>query len=338
MRKVTMADVAKNAEVSKSTVSQFLNERYEYMSLETKKRIEAAIKELGYQPNYVARSLKQKRTSTIGVIVANIMHRVSTEVSRAIEDFFHEHSIHVILCNADDDPEKERKYIDVLRAKQVDGLIIFPTGGNLDLYQQMEREKYPVVFMDRKIKGVSIDTVVPNNREASHEAVKHLIELGHERIAAITPPLTISPRSERLEGYHDALKEYDISPCEAYVKSVDIHHVKSELEHMFSLADPPTALLAANDLVSMEVLDFLKERNLAIAADVALIVFDNLAFASIFQPSITTVSQPAFQMGEKAAELLFAKMEQKEADRIPSEHVFPCELMIRESSGKSVTK
>lgn len=333
MSKVTMADVAKKAEVSKSTVSQFLNKRYEYMSPETKTRIEAAIKELGYQPNYVARSLKQKRTSTIGVIVANIMHRVSTEVSRAIEDFFHERSIHVILCNADDDAEKEREYINVLRAKQVDGLILFPTGGNLDLYQQMEREKYPVVFMDRKIADVTIDTVVPNNREASYEAIKHLIELGHERIAAITPPLTISPRAERLEGYYEALKKHNIPLCEAYVKSVDIHDVKRELEQMFALTSPPTALFAANDLVAMEMLEFLKERHLSLATDTAFVVFDNLAFASIFQPSITTVSQPAFQMGEKAAEILFQKMEQSHTDPLPTEHIFPCELIIRESSG-----
>ena len=333
MAKITMADVAKKAEVSKSTVSQYLNKRYEYMSPETKKRIEEAIRELGYKPNYVARSLKQKRTSTIGVIVANIMHRVSTEISRAIEDYFHERDIHVILCNADDDPQKERKYIEVLRAKQVDGLIIFPTGGNIDLYQQMEQEKYPAVFMDRKIPGVNIDTVVPNNRKASYEAVKHLIELGHERIAVVTPPLTISPRVERLEGYKDALQEHNLPICEGYVKSIDIHHIKAELEKMFSLKDRPTALFAANDLAAMEILEFLKEKDISLSTELALVVFDNLSFASIFKPSITTISQPAFQMGEKAAEWLFAKVEQDGAGTMPSEHVFSCELMIRESSG-----
>src|SRR5699024_7278625 len=117
MKKVTIADVANLAKSSKSTVSQYLNGRYNYMSLDTKRRIEDAIKELNYQPNYVARSLKQKKTSTIGVIVANILHVFSTEIIRAIEDYCQLNQFHVIVCNADDDPNKEKIYIEMLRSK-----------------------------------------------------------------------------------------------------------------------------------------------------------------------------------------------------------------------------
>ena len=122
-----MQDVAEKAGVSKSTVSQYLNGRFEYMSAETKKRIQTAIEALGYRPNQVAKSLKQKRTSTIGLIVANILHRFSTLVCRAVEDTCHEQDYHAIICNADDNPEKERKYIDMLRAKQVDGILVIPS-------------------------------------------------------------------------------------------------------------------------------------------------------------------------------------------------------------------
>lgn len=131
MKTITISDVAKYANVSKSTVSQFLNQRYDYMSEKTKQKIEAAIQELNYQPNFVARSLKQKSTFTVGVVVANILHTFSTQVIRAVEDYFHEQGFHIIVCNADDEPEKEKKYIEMLRAKQVDGIIIFPTGENL---------------------------------------------------------------------------------------------------------------------------------------------------------------------------------------------------------------
>lgn len=125
MKRITIQDVARLAGVSKSTISQYLNKRYDYMSEETKKRIEAAINELGYEPNFIARSLKQKKTSTIAVIVANILHSFSTKVIRAVEDYCNENGFHVIVCNADDDPEKEANYIRMLRAKQVDGMIVF---------------------------------------------------------------------------------------------------------------------------------------------------------------------------------------------------------------------
>jgi LacI family kdg operon repressor len=152
-----MADVAKEANVSKSTVSQYLNQRFEYMGEDTKKRVEEAIQKLNYRPNIIARSLRQKKTSTIGVIVANILHSFSTQVIRSIEDVCSESNINVIVCNADDNPNKERMYIEMLRNKQVDGLIIFPTGGNLDLYQEMEKENFPIVFMDRYVEGAFSD-------------------------------------------------------------------------------------------------------------------------------------------------------------------------------------
>src|SRR5699024_11083960 len=128
------------------------------------------------------RSLKQKRTSTIGVVVANILHVFSTQVIRAIEDVCNEQEIHVIVCNADDNPEKERKYINMLRAKQVDGLIVFPTGSNIELYNSMVREQYPLIFIDRKVNGLAVDTFLLDNNDAVHQVVSHLVKKGHRRI------------------------------------------------------------------------------------------------------------------------------------------------------------
>lgn len=331
MAKVTMKDVAEKAGVSKSTVSQYLNGRFEYMGAETKQRIQAAVEELGYRPNYVARSLKQKRTSTIGIIVANIVHRFSTEVSRAIEDLCHENDMHVIVCNADDNPEKEKKYIEMLRAKQVDGMIIFPTGGNKEIYQNMVEEKYPVVFMDRKVENMPIDTVVVNNTEAAYKAVRHLIDQGHQRIGFVSPPLLISTRRERLEGYRKALTEQGIPICDCDVKNSEIKEMQRELRDMFDQPSPPTALFAANDLVLLEALRFIKENRLNVPEELALIVFDNIPYAELMSPTLTTVIQPAFEMGKYAAQLLVEKIE-KSRTAEPKAHVFNAELIIRESS------
>lgn len=171
MKTITITDVANHAKVSKSTVSQYLNKRYEYMSEKTRKKIEETIEELNYQPNIIARSLKQKSTFTVGVVVANILHTFSTQVIRAIENYFYEQGFHIIVCNADDNPEKEKNYIEMLRAKQVDGIIIFPTGDNLDLYQRMKSDQFPIVFMDRTIEELNIATVMLDNHLASKLAV-----------------------------------------------------------------------------------------------------------------------------------------------------------------------
>ncbi|WP_164667201.1 substrate-binding domain-containing protein [Virgibacillus doumboii] len=314
MKKATIADVANKAKVSKSTVSQYLNKRYEYMGDGTRRRVEEAIYELDYKANFVARSLKQKRTFTIGVIVANILHTFSTQVIRAIEDVCNEQNIHVIVCNADDEPEKEKKYVEMLRAKQTDGLIVFPTGGNKDLYREMVDERYPLIFFDRHVEGLGIDTILLDNEEAASLAVTHLIENGHRHIGMITTSLirNITPRVERIKGYKKALRSYGIEPVKQFVKGLDVHEIEAGIVEMLSLKKPPTALFAGNDLTLMEILNFVKKHKVKIPESFALISVDDVSFANIYNPPITTISQPAEEMGKKAAEILLEKIKNKE--------------------------
>lgn len=306
MNNVTIADVATHANVSKSTVSQYLNKRYEYMSETTRKRIEESIKELNYRPNIVARSLKQKSTFTVGVIVANILHSFSTQIIRAIENNFHEHGFHIIVCNADDEPEKERNYIEMLMAKQVDGIIIFPTGGNLDLYKQMKKQKYPIVFMDRTIESIEIPTVMLDNHQASKLAVDLFVENGYTRIAIVTTSIirNISPRIERIEGYKQALEQHGLTIDPAYIKTSEPENIEEVLNELFNHDQVPKAILAANDRVLIEVLKYIKKRNLIIPNDIAVIGIDDVSFASFFTPPITTISQPAIEMADQAVSLL----------------------------------
>ncbi|HET7580257.1 MAG TPA: substrate-binding domain-containing protein [Bacillales bacterium] len=333
MKKVTMADVAKRANVSKSTVSQYLNKRYDYMGEKTKQRIEEAIHELGYQANFIARSLKQKRTSTIGVIVANILHTFSTQVIRSIEDLCNEQDMHVIVCNADDDPEKEKKYINMLRAKQVDGLIVFPTGGNMDLYESMIKEKFPLVFIDRLVEGLSVDTFLLDNEDAAKQAVDHLIEKGHRRIGIITTSLirNITSRMERISGFKKALAAHGVEMENNYIKGLEVQEIQEGLSEMLGLQEAPTAIFAGNDLSLMEILHFMKERQIKIPDDLALINIDDVSFADIYSPPLTTISQPTFQIGKEAAALLLEKIKNPGLKRETEIHRFKGELVIRES-------
>jgi len=306
LKNITIADVAKHANVSKSTVSQYLNKRYEYMSEKTRKKIEETIKELNYEPNIIARSLKQKSTFTVGVVVANILHTFSTQIIRAIENYFYQQDFHIIVCNADDEPKKEKKYIEMLRAKQVDGIIIFPTGGNLELYKRMKRDEFPIVFMDRTIQDLGITTVMLDNHLAAKLAVDHFVEKGYENIAIVTTSIirNISPRVERIQGYKDALQGHDLPVHPDYIKTADVEKIPAALSELFALAKPPEAILAGNDIVLNEVLRYMKKYGLKIPEDAAVIGIDDVSYADFYTPPITTVKQPAIEMANLAAELL----------------------------------
>ncbi|MEN1968896.1 substrate-binding domain-containing protein [Lentibacillus sp. N15] len=333
MKKVSITDVAKAADVSNSTVSQYLNKRFNYMSEGTKKRIEDAVEKLNYQPNYIARSLRQKKTSTIGVIVANILHTFSTQVIRSIEDYCHLHQFHVIVCNADDDPKKEKNYIKMLRAKQVDGLIVFPTGENLDLYKKLLDENYPLIFMDRLGPDGKGYSILLDNEKASSLAVQHLIDEGIKEIGIVTTLLSqhLTPRLERVKGYRKVLEENGLLVKDEYIIHTELKQIKNSIKKMFALPNPPKGLVAGNDLTLLEILELCREEGINLPRELALVGIDEVPFASAFNPMITTVAQPAFDMGSKAAKLLLQTIndEIKETGNV---FRFEPKLIIRESS------
>jgi len=333
MKKVSIADVAKTAKVSKSTVSQYLNKRFNYMSEDTKNRIKTAIEELNYQPNYIARSLKQKKTSTIGVIVANILHTFSTEVIRAIEDYCQLNQFHVIVCNADDDPNKEKNYIEMLRAKQVDGLIVFPTGENLDLYEKLIDKKYPIIFMDRLGPNGKGFSVLLDNEKASTIAVQHLIDEGIHQIGIVTTSLNqhLTPRLERVKGYRKVMRNNGLPVLDHFIINAELKEIKQSVKDLLSLSNPPKGLVAGNDLTLIEILEFCREVAIKVPQDIALVGIDEVPFASAFNPTITTIAQPTFEMGTKAARLLLQEIN-KENDQSEAVYRFDPKLITRESS------
>ena len=176
MKRITIKDVAERSGVSVSTVSQYLNGRYNYMGEDTRNRIKEAVVELGYRPNFMARNLKNRSTKTIGVIVSNILHHFAVYMTRKIEDYCDHDGYNLIICNADDDSEKEEKYINNLIEKQVDGLIIMPTTGNDDLYKKLAGQKFPVVFIDRFMEDVDVPSFKLDNHHAVTLAYDYLKE------------------------------------------------------------------------------------------------------------------------------------------------------------------
>lgn len=332
MKTVTMADVAKYANVSKSTVSQYVNKRYDYMSEETKNRIEASIKKLDYRPNILARSLKQKTTTTIGVIVANILHTFSSQVIRAIEDICNEADFHLILCNADDNPVKEKKYIEMLRAKQVDGIIIFPTGENEEVYMDMHASNYPAVFVDRKVAGIPIPSVMLDNERAAELAVQHFIDKGFRNIGIVTNAIrNVAPRMERINGYKKTIVKNGIDLNEKYIKTLEISSIQEGMKELLSLEEPPKAILAGNDLTLIEILKYVKNENLRIPEDIALIGIDDVSFATFYSPALTIVEQPAVEIGKKAAELLMEKIQRKSVVDDYEIYRFEPKMVLRQS-------
>ncbi len=303
MSKVTMADVATKAGVSKSTVSQYINNRYEYMAESTKKRIQQAVKELGYIPNYAAKSLKQKKSSTIGVIVTNILHTFSTEIIRAIEDVCEKNGFHLFVCNADDNPDKEREYIDMLMAKQVDGLIIFPTDGNSSFYNTLRESDFPIVFLDRKTEQEIYPTLMLDNKIASKIAVDLFVQAGKRKISIVSTSLNlnVTPRVERVQGFKEAMLEHGIDYKKDWIIAAERANIIPSLEKIWDSPNKPEAFFAANDLSLIELLKFLKQKNIHIPRDVSVIGIDDSPFLEVVTTPITIIKQPTFEMGRDAA-------------------------------------
>jgi len=333
MKKLTIEDVAKQAGVSKSTVSQFLNKRYKYMSEATKNRIAAVIEELNYQPNGLARSLKQNRTHMVGIIVANIDYSLSTQCIRAIENELQRRGIQVIICNADENAEKESKYVETLVARQVDGLIIFPTGNNPSAYSRLIEARYPLVFMDRLVEGITTQSLLLDNEMAVKIGVGELVRSGHERIALLSLPLgevAITPRKERMSGYKKAMEEAGFKLREEYICSVPREEIAAGVKALLALEYPPTALLASNDIVLAEILKYANREGISIPQQLSVIGIDDAEFAHIYNPVITTIRQPAYEMGMQAAKIMLSCIEDKDS-YVPITYRFPPSLQQGQS-------
>lgn len=244
----TIKDIAKIAGVSPATVSRALG-GYGYVKDSTRQRIQEVADQLGYHPNALARSMVTRQTQTIGLIISDIANPFFPEVVRGIEDTAHQKGFTVILCNSDENSEKERTYIDVLMAKRVDGLIVASTAANAQHLLQLKERNLPLVLLDRSFGEGNVDTVKVDNTLGAFGAVNHLIELGHRRIGIITGPDRIPTARERLTGYEQALEQHSIHLDPKLIVKGDFKEEDAYMgvKYLMGLDRPPTALFTANN-------------------------------------------------------------------------------------------
>ncbi|TWI52526.1 LacI family transcriptional regulator [Pseudomonas duriflava] len=327
----TIKDVAALAGISYTTVSHVLNGTRP-VSPEARAKIEAAIVQLGYVPSGVARSLKAKATSTIGLLVPNGSNPYFAELARGIEDHCERNGYSVILCNSDDDNIKQRRYLRVLLERRIDGLIVATVGGDSEFAQALAAVKVPMVLVDRPLEGVEADLVQIDHEAGGYLATRHLLELGHCRIACVGGPAETLVAQQRLAGYCRAMSEAGQSTQPQWLLNTEFTSAAGYTAAVRLLEEaPPTAIFAGNDMIGIGVLRAAAERGLRVPHDLSVIGFDDIAVSRYLYPALSTVGQSILQLGERAAAQLLARLEQRRHTP-PNHTVVAPTLVVREST------
>ncbi len=334
-RSATIKDVAAHAAVSVATVSAVINEN-KYVSPELMQRVQESIAALGYKRNSFARGLKTQISHCIGLIIPDITNPFYTNIARGVEDVAHAHNYSLIIGNTDDDPEKEKKYLQLLESKQADGLIIAVTDRSYAYLQSLPLHYLALVGIDRSLFALGIDTVMVENKVGARTAIEHLIALGHTRIGLLTGARGIAPTEERLQGYIEALEEHGI-PVDADLIVTTRPRVdggeRGALQ-LLMLEDRPTALFMMDGTMVIGALQTIAKSGLRCPEDIALACFDDFTWASVMRPHLTVVDQPTYEIGQKSAHLLFERLQNRE--RAAQEIRLQTHLIIRESCGSQL--
>ncbi|PGM87749.1 ribose operon transcriptional repressor RbsR [Bacillus cereus] len=320
----TIKDVAKLAGVSVATVSRVLNKNG-YVHEDTLKKVERAIEMLDYKPSTVARSLYNKKSRLIGLVVPNIVNPFFPEVARAVEDVAYKQGYTVVLCNSDESLEKEKQYIDVLRQNNVDGFIVATNPQNSVNYMNLS---IPVVAIDRMFNE-RIPTVYADNYAGSQAATKLLIDKGCKHIAHIRGPRDVSTANERFEGFVDVITQNNLSYmiAESTFDPANSEQVTVELLEEYPHID---GIVAGNDLIAIGVVKAALQKGISIPEELQIIGFDGISLTEMMYPSITTVAQPIYEMGKIATELL---LEQMEGNPLEEKHYrLPIEIIERNTT------
>lgn len=326
-----MRDVAERAGVSVTSVSHVINETRP-VSDELRRRVLAAMEELGYQPNRLARSLRSGKSHTLGMIVPDSANPFFAEIARGIEDTSFEHGYSLILCNSDNNLEKEAFYTNVLVEKQVDGILFLAAGVSSERICELQRRGMPVVVLDRELPQVEVDSVLTDNTRGGWLATRHLLDLGHRRIACVTGPSELTLSGLRVQGYQQALQEAGMEVDENLVISGDFHFESGfqALERLLDMDDPPTAIFACNDFMAVGAICAADMAGQRVPRDLSVVGFDDVKLASFTNPPLTTIAQPKYEMGALATMMLLERMDNP--DLPPRHEVLDARLVVRRST------
>ena len=328
----TVLDVAKRAGVAPITVSRVINNSG-YFSQATKERVEAAVRELGYIPNTLARGLRSKQTKTLALIVTDITNPYFTLMARGVEDAAGNSDYSVVYCNTDESEMKEEKYANLLAQRQIDGALLVPSGGNVRTIKFLLSNDIMVVALDRRVSGVEIDCVRSDSEGGAWSLMRLLIDLGHKRIAMITGPQDVSTSVDRVAGYQRALRESGLIENEIvyygeFNQQIGYELTKQAMSHL----PKPTAIFGANNFITIGIIKALQDLKMSVPGDVSVVGFDDLPESMLLSPFLTVAAQPAYEMGRMATELLLMRISEKRNGGY-QELVLPTEIIERESIG-----
>jgi LacI family transcriptional regulator len=326
----TAKDVARRAGVSTATVSHVINET-RFVSEELRAKVRQAMKELDYRPNAIARSLRRKRTRNIAMVIPDISYPFLAEAAKGVEDAGFNLGYNIILCESNGSLERESACVDLLLAKQVDGIVFVAAGEDSIHIRTLIEQGMPLVVCDREFPDVKVDTVITDNVGSGYQATEYLIRLGRRRIGCIAGPRELDISNRRVRGYRRALKEHDVPVEDALIAHADFRcrGGYEAMGELLALDHPPTAVFACNDLTAMGAICAVSKKRLRIPQDIAIIGCDDIALASFTNPSLTTIAQPKREMGAMAVEMLVERIENR--GRPITKRVLPTELVVRDS-------
>lgn len=333
---VTLKQIAEELGLSAMTVSRAVNNKSN-VDEETRERVLEKARSMGYTPNHVAKSLVSKKTYTIGVVIPEISHSFFPDVVRGIEEVTYNTNYQLILTHAHEQFERERKAIDTLRSKRVDGLLVSSsqTVDDYSYYKETIKSGLPLVFFDRCIENIGASCVSVNDKTSSREAVRHLISHGYKKIAYLSGPQKISIGRKRLEGYLEAMKGGNLPVHEKWIVQSDFqekggrHAMRKLLE--LPAEDRPQAVAAVNDPSAFGAIEAIREEGLSIPDDIAIVGFTDDIRAALLECPLTTIRQSGYEVGKKAAEKLINIIEDDDATVENIEIV--TDLVIRKSCG-----
>lgn len=327
-----MKDVAKRAGTSVYTVSSVINNSNP-VSLKLRKRVQKAIRELDYIPDQTARDLKKRRTFSVGVIISDMSDIFYSQVVKSIEKIMNLEKVSVTICNTNNDPDKEKEYIDFMIQKKVDGLIIFTIAQDDKNLRKIIDRKIPLVMIDREIESLNVNTVVMDDFKAVFGATNYLIDKGHKRIGIVSYPITLSTGFKRIEGYKNALKKNNISLDEKLIKIggfITNDSFKATEELLKDKRVPPTAIVTTNLKMFLGAMKYIRLSNLEIPSDISLITVGDFEWLNLMSPPISAIKFPVAKMGEHAAKLLLEEINLG-IEKFPKKIVLSTKLIERNS-------
>ncbi|HEV7629210.1 MAG TPA: LacI family DNA-binding transcriptional regulator [Streptomyces sp.] len=301
----TISDVARAAGVSPATVSRVFNNGR--VTPERAERVRKAATDLGFSPNRVARSLRMQRASVIGLLIPDIENPFFSSLARGVEDAAQRTNLSVVLCNTDDDVDKERTYFDIALAEQMAGIIVAAASRKHTDLTPLTTRGIPVVAVDRRPRAAAVDAVMVDNQHGGEDATAHLLERGYERIACITGPAGASTSEDRLAGYRAAMRDAGAADdlTRDYARHADfrVDGGYAAMRELLALRTPPDAVFVANNLMTVGALQALREAGIE-PPDFGILSFGDIPWASLVQPPLTAVQLPSYDLGASAAALL----------------------------------